>query len=148
MPILLKYRRYFTRTRCRVFQPAEGVILWQKATNVRFICRNWYYYKLRSNLKAKGGRKKVYTAGNFFDKLLFSQDFTPAMISAFFSCELLQRLDRTCMIVNAALWKKNESIEKILWLLYALSKVYRTLCLWLKWEITTHISPKAPSDLR
>ena len=50
-----------------------------------------------------GGRKKVYTEGNFFDKLLFSQDFTPAMISASFSCELLQRLDRACMIVNAAL---------------------------------------------
>ena len=45
----------------------------------------------------RGGRKKVYTEGNFFDKLLFSQDFTPAMISASFSCELLQRLGRTCM---------------------------------------------------
>ena len=45
---------------------------------------------LQVTVKFEGDGKKVYSEGNFYDKL-FSQDFTPAIISASFSCEVLQR---------------------------------------------------------
>ena len=124
------------------FQPAEGVILWQKATNVRFIYRNWYYYKLWSNLKAKGGGdgkksilRAIFLTSYYFPRILHLQWYPPPFLVN--SYRGLTGLAWSSMPPFEKKWKYRENIMVALRLVQS---IQNTLSLAKMGDHNTHLS--------